>query len=378
MSTDPELYDCIVIGAGVQGSFTAYSLAKRGKRTLLLEQFVLPHTRGSSHGQTRIIRKAYPEDFYAHMMEGSYQLWAEVEKEAGVKLYRQTGLLVMGPENSDSYLKIKDTLLWSKTPTVSLSPGEFNSHIPNMKLAPGDAAIVDVNAGVLYADRALKTAQDQFKKFGGVLRDQEKVVDINPGPIVTVTTSAKSYRAKSVVITAGPWANRVLASTGLQLPLKVVRINVCYWKEKTPGSYHVKNRFPCFLCVLSLTLTSERHSVPPGICLHTGSPTDPDHRDRQTDRSDVDILRRYVSRSIPGLEPEPAIVESCMYTMTPDDHFVLDVHPQHRNIVIGAGFSGNSKLTLQFCPSSAPKKNLNLNFPLLLFFLFVFVFFPFT
>uniref|UniRef100_A0A3B4AXW8 Peroxisomal sarcosine oxidase n=1 Tax=Periophthalmus magnuspinnatus TaxID=409849 RepID=A0A3B4AXW8_9GOBI len=377
MSTDPELYDCIVIGAGVQGSFTAYSLAKRGKRTLLLEQFVLPHTRGSSHGQTRIIRKAYPEDFYAHMMEGSYQLWAEVEKEAGVKLYRQTGLLVMGPENSDSYLKIKDTLLWSKTPTVSLSPGEFNSHIPNMKLAPGDAAIVDVNAGVLYADRALKTAQvHRRSQFGGVLRDQEKVVDINPGPIVTVTTSAKSYRAKSVVITAGPWANRVLASTGLQLPLKVVRINVCYWKEKTPGSYHVKNRFPfLFFFVFCHCCPPVAPGIPSGL---PSNPTDPDHRDRQTDRSDVDILRRYVSRSIPGLEPEPAIVESCMYTMTPDDHFVLDVHPQHRNIVIGAGFSGNSKLTLQFCPSSAPKKNLNLNFPLLLFFLFVFVFFPFT
>ncbi|KAK7882715.1 hypothetical protein WMY93_028889 [Mugilogobius chulae] len=122
-STERDLFDCIVIGAGVQGSFTAYSLAKRGKRTLLLEQFVLPHSRGSSHGQTRIIRKAYEQDFYTHMMEECYGLWRSwrrraeshftdpsdvsqvrykhnmdggvlqavgraVEKEGGVKLYR--------------------------------------------------------------------------------------------------------------------------------------------------------------------------------------------------------------------------------------------------------------------------------------------------
>uniref|UniRef100_A0A8C6WKU8 Peroxisomal sarcosine oxidase n=1 Tax=Neogobius melanostomus TaxID=47308 RepID=A0A8C6WKU8_9GOBI len=344
----PELFDCIVIGAGVQGSFTAYSLAKRGKRTLLLEQFVLPHSRGSSHGQTRIIRKAYVQEFYVHMMEECYKLWAEVEREAGVQLYRQTGLLVMGPENSESYTSVKNTLLKCSAPTVSLTRENFSSHIPNMVLSPGNGAIVDLTGGVLFADRALKTAQDQFKKYGGVLRDQEKVVDIKPGAVVTVTTLAKTYRARSVVITAGPWANKLLAPTGLQLPLEVLRINVCYWKEKTPGSYHVNNRFPCFILTEREQTDQQIYGLPsneyPGlvkICLHTGSPTDPDHRDRQRDRSDVDILSRYVSCCVPGLDPEPAIVESCMYTNTPDHHFVLDRHPQHSNIVIGAGFSGH-------------------------------------
>ncbi|CAL1571462.1 unnamed protein product [Knipowitschia caucasica] len=348
MSTAQDLYDCIVIGAGVQGSFTAYSLAKRGKKTLLLEQFILPHSRGSSHGQSRIIRKAYEEDFYVHMMDECYRLWKELEQEAGVSLYRQTGLLLMGPENSAYFSQTRETLLRSGTPTVSISQEDFSSHIPHMLLAPGDGAIVDVTAGVLFADRALKTAQDQFKKLGGVLRDQEKVEDITPGSVVTVTTASGSYRARSVVITVGAWANRVLASTGLQLPLEVIKINVCYWKEKTPGSYHVRNRFPCFLLTEGEEAQEHIYGLPsneyPGlvkICFHNGSPTDPDQRDRQTDRSDVDILSRFVSRCVPGLEPEPAIVESCMYTMTPDRHFVLDVHPQHRNIVIGAGFSGH-------------------------------------
>ncbi|XP_075931584.1 peroxisomal sarcosine oxidase [Anarhichas minor] len=347
MSTNGE-YDCIVIGAGVQGSFTAYQLAEKKQKTLLLEQFILPHTRGSSHGQTRIIRKAYEQDFYTHMMEESYELWAQLEREAGVKLYRQTGLLVMGPEDSQSYQLYKNNLQKNKVPMAILNRDNFSQHIPNVNLAVGDGAVVDITAGVLYADRALKTVQGQFEKLGGVIRDNEKVTDIKPGPVVTVSTSAGVYRAKSVVITAGPWANRLLAHTGLQLPLKVVKINVCYWKEKVPGTYDVKQRFPCFLLTESEETKYHIYGLPsneyPGlmkICYHIGGETDPDERDKQTDRSDIDILQRIIARCFPGLVPEPAVVESCMYTMTPDQHFVLDRHPSHSNIVFAAGFSGH-------------------------------------
>ncbi|XP_044058249.1 LOW QUALITY PROTEIN: peroxisomal sarcosine oxidase [Siniperca chuatsi] len=347
MSTKVE-YDCIVIGAGVQGSFTAYQLAKNEQKTLLLEQFVLPHTRGSSHGQTRIIRKAYEQDFYTHMMEECYELWAKLEREAGVKLYRQTRLLVMGPENSQSYQLFKNTLQRNKVPVVILTRDNFSQHIPHVNLAEGDGAVVDITAGVLYADRALKTVQGQFQKLGGVIRDKEKVTEIKPGPVVTLSTSAGVYQAKNVVITAGPWTNRLLAHTALQLPLQVVKINVCYWKEKVHGSYDVKQHFPCFLLTEGVESKEHIYGLPsneyPGlvkICYHMGSETDPDQRDKQTDRSDIDILQRYIARCLPGLVPEPAVVESCMYTLTPDRHFVLDCHPAYSNIVIGAGFSGH-------------------------------------
>ncbi|XP_077398150.1 peroxisomal sarcosine oxidase [Festucalex cinctus] len=340
-------YDYIVIGAGVQGSFTAYQLAKRKKETLLLEQFTLPHTRGSSHGQTRIIRKAYEQDFYTRMMNESYELWAQLERAAGVKLYRRTGLLVMGPEKSRSYLDFKSSLEKNKIPMVLLSPDNFSQHIPNVILADGDGAFVDTTAGVLYADRALKVAQDEFQKLGGVIKDQEKVTDIKPGPLVTVSTSAGVYQAKGLVIAAGPWTSTLLARVDLHLPLEVVKINVCYWKEKIPESYHVKKRFPCFLLTEGqfqdhiYGLPSNEYPGLMKICYHNGSATEPDQRDKQTDAADVDILRRYIARSLPGLIPEPAVVESCMYTLTPDRHFVLDRHPAYGNIIIGAGFSGH-------------------------------------
>ncbi|XP_024121101.1 peroxisomal sarcosine oxidase [Oryzias melastigma] len=347
MMSDSE-FDCVVIGAGVQGSFTAYQLAKRKKKTLLLEQFVLPHSRGSSHGQTRIIRKAYEEDFYVRMMEESYKLWTQMEKEAGVKLYRQTGLLVMGPENNENYQIRKKTLLKNNVPMEQLTPENFGQHFPNVSLAKGHAAFVELTAGVLYADRTLKAVQGQFQKLGGVIRDNEKVTNIKPGSLVTVSTSNGVYRTKRLVIAAGPWTNKLLVDTGIQLPLEVVRINVCYWREKVQGSYDVKQSFPCFLQTEGEESSDHIYGLPaneyPGmvkICLHAGSNTDPDQRDQQTDRSDIETLQRFVSRRFPGLFSEPAVVESCLYTVTPDDHFVLDHHPAYRNIVIGAGFSGH-------------------------------------
>lgn len=369
-----EVYDCIVIGAGIQGSCTAYQLAKNKQKTLLLEQFVLPHSRGSSHGQTRIIRKAYEEDFYTQMMQESYELWAQLEKEAGVELYRRTGLLVMGPENGEGFLRLKATMQRHKIPTVLLEKQKFSQHFPNVNLSDGNGALMDPFAGVLYADRALRTVQRVFQSSGGVIKDGEKVIDIRPGAEVTVTTGSGVYRGRSLVITAGPWANTLLTHTGLQLPLKVVKINVCYWKEKIPGTYSVGQSFPCFIEMEPKEGEYDIYGLPsneyPGlmkVCYHMGSETEPDERDKQTDRGDIDILVRYVTRSLSGLVPVPAVVESCMYTVTPDHNFVLDSHPTYGNIIIGAGFSGHGfkfgpiigKLLFQLAMGQVPSHDLS-------------------
>ncbi|XP_063060925.1 peroxisomal sarcosine oxidase isoform X2 [Engraulis encrasicolus] len=283
------------------------------------------------------------------MMDESYRLWAEIEKESGVKLHSRTGLLVLGPEHGHDYPRYKNTLLRNKVPTVMLKREEFSQHIPNFNLTQGDAALVDTTAGVLYADKALRTIQRLFQEHGGETKDGQKVSKISPGRVVTVTTSTGEYRTRSLVITAGPWANSLLAHTGLNLPLTVEKINVCYWREKDPGSYGIQNRFPAFIQVEPVESKHHIYGLPsneyPGlmkVCYHVGKDiTDPDERDRQTDRTDINILQRYVSRCMPGLVPVPAVMESCLYTTTPDSHFVLDRHPTHSNIVIGAGFSGH-------------------------------------
>ncbi|XP_067864342.1 peroxisomal sarcosine oxidase [Heptranchias perlo] len=342
-------FDSIVIGAGIQGSYTAYHLSKNYK-TLLIDQFTLPHSRGSSHGKTRIIRKAYYKAYYTQMMTECYQLWNQLEAEANVELFRQTGLLVLGTEENSEFQTMKSTLIQNKVPTESLTSEEFSRKFPAVNLPKEVSAILDKTAGILYADRALKTVQDLFRRFGGTIRDGEKVVDVQPGSLVTVTTTTGTYRAKNLVITAGPWTNKLLNLVGLQLPLKTLRIVVCYWKEKVPGTYGISKGFPCFLRISRNSNQHHFYGLPsneyPGlmkVCYHSGSDADPDERDIifQQPSQDVNFLSDFLSKEFPGLDPKPAIVEYCMYTTTPDQDFILDHHPEHSNIIIGAGFSGH-------------------------------------
>ncbi|XP_066219744.1 peroxisomal sarcosine oxidase isoform X1 [Saccopteryx leptura] len=349
MATQKDLCDVIVIGAGIQGCFTAYHLAKHGKRVLLLEQFFLPHSRGSSHGQSRIIRRAYPEDFYTQMMDECYQMWAQLEHEAGTQLHRQTGLLLLGMKENHELKTFQATLSRLGVKHQCLSSEELKQRFPNIRLARGEMGLLDMSGGVLYAAKALRVLQDAIQRLGGKVCDGEKVMEIKPGLPIMVKTTSKSYKAKSLVITAGPWTNWLLRPLGIELPLQTLRINVCYWREKVPGSYGVSQAFPCFLG-LGLSLAPHHiYGMPSGeypglmkVCYHHGNNADPEERDcPEAFTQDVQLLSRFVRDHLPDLEPKPAIMEHCMYTNTPDEHFILDRHPKYDNIVIGAGFSGH-------------------------------------
>ncbi|XP_042772372.1 peroxisomal sarcosine oxidase isoform X1 [Panthera leo] len=351
MAAQKDLYDAIVIGAGIQGCFTAYHLAKHRKRVILLEQFFLPHSRGSSHGQSRIIRRAYPEDFYTQMMDECYQIWAQLEHEAGTQLHRQTGLLLLGMKENSELKTIQATLSRQGVEHQCLSAEELKQRFPNVLLARGEVGVLDKSGGVLYADKALRALQDAIRHLGGLVCDGEKVMEIKPGFPVTVKSTAGSYQAKSLVITAGPWTNQLLRPLGIELPLQTLRINVCYWREKVPGSYGVSQAFPCFLGLGLSPAPHHIYGLPSGeypglmkVCYHHGNNVDPEERDCPeafSDIQDVQILGRFVRDHLPDLEPTPALLEPCLYTNTPDEHFILDRHPKYDNVVIGAGFSGH-------------------------------------
>ncbi|KAM5306981.1 peroxisomal sarcosine oxidase [Glossophaga mutica] len=351
MAAQKDLWDAIVIGAGVQGCFTAYHLAKHGKRVLLLEQFFLPHSRGSSHGQSRIIRRAYPEDFYTQMMDECYQMWAQLEQETGTQLYRQTGLLLLGTKENQDLKTIQATLSRWAVKHQCLSSEELKQRFPNIRLARGEVGLLDKFGGVLHASKALRVLQDAIRQLGGKVCDGEKVMEIKPGLQIMVKTTSSTYQAKNLVITAGPWTNRVLSLLGTELPLQTLQINVCYWREKVPGSYGVSQAFPCFLDLDRSLAPHHIYGIPSGeypglmkVSYHHGNNADPEERDCPaafSDVQDIQILSRFVREHLPDLEPKPAIVECCMYTNTPDGHFILDRHPKYDNIVIGAGFSGH-------------------------------------
>ncbi|NXG23005.1 SOX oxidase, partial [Grallaria varia] len=340
-------FDVIVIGAGIQGSFTAYHLAQRHRDTLLLEQFLLPHSRGSSHGQSRIIRSVYPQQHYSRMMPDSFNLWQQLEAETGTSLYRQTGLVVLGPAGDPALEGCRRSLGDQQL----LDAAALARRFPGFQLHAGEVAVLDGTAGVLFADRALRAVQEVFRQHGGTLRDGEKVLHIEPGAMVTITTTGGVYRAPQLIITAGAWTGALLEPLGLRLPLQPLRINVCYWREKQPRSTGVGTASPCFL---TLGLSQAPHGIYglpaleyPGmvkVCHHHGTPTDPDKRDQVPSDApcpDIAVLSSFISSYLPGLEPRPALLETCMYTNTPDEDFILDRHPKFSNILIGAGFSGH-------------------------------------
>ncbi|XP_070206213.1 peroxisomal sarcosine oxidase-like [Littorina saxatilis] len=341
-------FDVIVVGAGIEGSACAYTLAKNGQKVLLLEQFPLPHSRGSSHGQSRITRYAYTQDYYTHMMLDSYPLWDTLAQETGVQLFKQCGLLNLGYENGEFLDSVSFAMGRHGMPFQSLSSEEVKRRYPMLNYPPSYAAIFDPNAGSLRADKALAAFHTMFKKYGGVLHDGEPVKVITPGqPLVTVTTTKGHYRGKKVVVATGPWSGKFLEHLGMTLPLQPFCSTAFYWRERKEGT-HAPDNFPCVYDNGEGDWRSQVYGLPsdeyPGfvkMALHLGPKVDPDARDDADNKWVRDTMTRYVRDHLPGLEPSVAIAEACIFTTTPDYNPVIDCHPKHSNIIIAVGFSGH-------------------------------------
>jgi len=335
--------DVVVVGAGINGSWTALHLAKQGYKVILIEQFPLPHTRGSSHGQSRGIRKAYPEPFLTHMMEDAYEQWHQLEKETGVHLMKETGLLVTG-KRDDPYFA--DTVKsFEVNPGSSYAvhdPKGMSRTFPNLTMESNIWGCYDPAAGVLMADKALKTVWSLFQNSGGTIIDNclvEKVVPFGDRTKIFLD-SGRALTSKAVVICAGPWTNRLLEPLGWRLPLNPIKIPVFYYK----ANGHIPHTF----IFDDDELRTHVWGIPEleykglvKICLHTGPNINPESRDIVDVTPDKERLREYISKNFPNVEPTPSIEESCIYTVSPDGVHILDKHPKYPNIVVGCGFSGS-------------------------------------
>ncbi|NXS68170.1 SOX oxidase, partial [Pandion haliaetus] len=323
-------YNAIVIGAGIQGSFTAYHLAQRHRDTLLLEQVAV----------SPVLLRPCPTVSPALTRWGGHlQTW----QPSAMARSRASASTPGDPELEGC----RHNLCAGEDLDATALAQKF----PGLQLHAGEVAVWDGTGGVLFADRALRAVQDVFRRHGGTLRDGEKVLRIDPGAILTVTTTAGVYRAPRLIIAAGAWTGALVAPLGLRLPLQPLRIDVCYWREKEPGSLGTGRAGPCFMALGLHQAPHGIYGLPaleyPGlvkVCHHHGSPTDPEERDRVppgAPRPDIALLSSFISSYLPGLEPQPAVVETCLYTNTPDEDFILDRHPKFSNIIIGAGFSGH-------------------------------------
>ena len=346
-----ETYDVIVIGLGGIGSAAAYHLARRGQRVLGLERFTAAHDRGSSHGGSRLIRQAYFEDpAYVPLVLRAYELWRELETAAETELLLTTGLLVIGgPESEIVAGSLRSAKQWGLEHEV-LDAGDLARRFPTFAPDPDSMALYEPQAGVLRPEVAVAAHLRMAADAGADLRFSTAVeaweADPN-GEGVTVTTGSGVVRAERLVVCPGAWASDLLV--GLGVPLEVER-HVQFWFQPD-GSVEqfLSDRHPAWLwdggADDGLPYSIPAVDGPEGgvkVSWHRmGRPCDPDDLERAVTPAEVEAIAEAVRARVPALAGRFLRAEPCMYTNTPDEHFVVGLHPRHTQVVVAGGFCGH-------------------------------------
>jgi sarcosine oxidase len=347
------IYGAIVAGLGGMGSATAYQLAGRGKRVLGLERFSPAHDKGSSHGRSRIIRQAYFEDpAYVPLLFRAYELWEQLERETGQELMTLTGGLMIGRREGELVSGSVRSAKAHGLPYELLNAGEVKDRFPPFSLDSETVALYEEKAGFVRPEESVKAHLDRAVALGADLRFEEPVLSWEAsGEGVRVVTPRGSYEAERLVISPGAWAPQLLAD--LRVPLEVER-QVMYWFEPTSGlEPFLPDRFPIFIwepddgnVFYGVPDQDGGRGVKASFYRAGGVPCSPETLDREVHDKEVEFIRSYLAEHVPDLAGRCVEAKACMYTNTPDLHFVISFHPDHPQVVIACGFSGHG---YKFC-----------------------------
>jgi sarcosine oxidase len=337
-------YDCIVLGVGAMGAATCLSLARRGLHVLGLEKFGPAHDRGSSHGQTRIIRKAYFEHpDYVPLLHRAYELWDALSDESRTRLFERVGLLMLGPPAGDVIAGVRRAAREHKLAIENLAADDAAARFPGFRMRAGMDALYEPDAGFLHVETCVRTLAQLATARGATLRFHEAATAWTAtGQSVRVQTTHAEHTAARLVITAGAWAGRLLAD--LCLPLTVLRkVQLWFAAEER---YRADRGCPVF-CADTGDAFYYGAPIVSGaemkIAEHSGREVvaDADLVDRTLHAAEVERVADFARLTLPGVSPTPVRHAVCLYTMTPDGHFILDRHPQHESVCLAAGFSGH-------------------------------------
>ncbi|WP_129113486.1 N-methyl-L-tryptophan oxidase [Halegenticoccus tardaugens] len=346
MSVTNERYDAIVIGVGGMGSATAYHLARRGVDVLGLERYDVPHARGSSHGITRIIRRAYYEHpSYIPMVERAYELWDDLAERTGRDILHRTGSIDAGSEDDVVFRGSVESCERYDIPHEVLAGGEVNDRFPGYRLPEDHMAVYQPDGGFVVPEQAIVAHAEEAQAAGGEIRARERVTDWSETAEggVRVETDKGTYEAETLVLAAGAW-NRKFADalSGLAVPERQV---LAWFQPEAPERFE-PDRFP----VWNLSVPEGRfYGLPiydvPGMKLgryhHLDEQVDPDEYQTEPQPADERILREFAERYFPEGAGPTMRLATCLFTNSPDEHFILDTLPDHPQVTVGAGFSGH-------------------------------------
>jgi monomeric sarcosine oxidase len=341
-------YDAIVLGAGAMGSAAAYHLAKAGQRVLLLEQFEIDHQKGSSYGFSRITRYAYENPIYVHLMKSVFPAWSALETEANEILFTRTGGLDFGRSDQKSLMNIIDSLDTEGVRYELWTAAEAEKHFPQFRFDPDMLIIYQGDGGILSASRCVRAHISLAEQHGAEICTNMPIVSITPqNDSVEIKTATDTFSAARLVIAAGSWAKSVLATLDLDLPLIPMQCQEAYFETDQPADYEA-SRFPTFIA----HMLNVYDRAPYGIASHEGSGLkvgfhggkpvgQPSEINYIPDENESKRILAFTQRCLPGVQSARSS-RVCMYTVTPDEHFLIDKHPAYSHIVFGGGCSGHS------------------------------------
>ena len=346
-----ENYDVIVIGVGGMGSAACYHLARRGVRVLGLEQFDIPHNKGSSHGHSRMIRTAYFEHAdYVPLLRRAWELWKRVEEESLVQVLHQTGGLYLGPREGEL---VGGSLSASQKHNLAyelLEPRDLRSQFPQFHVPEDWVGLMEYQAGFLEPELAIGVHVDLAMRHGATIRGNEPIMKWETSDSgATVTTHKGTYSAGEILFCGGAWSDKLVADVGV--PLVVTR-QVLGWVQPI-------RRDPFRLGQLPVWATDNQDGtiyygfplIPqsPGLKLAhhgRGTPADPATIDREPRAGDEETFRPALRQFLHDADGPLISMRICMYTNSPDGHFIVDRLPSHPHVTIACGFSGHG---FKFC-----------------------------
>ena len=340
-----DRYDVIVIGVGGMGSAATCRLAERGLDVLGLERYDVPHDRGSSHGRTRIIRKPqYEAPEYVPLIEAAYDRWRDLEERTGRRLLHVTGGIDAGPPGSRIVAGSQASCEAHGLDHERLSAAEVNDRFPGYDLPEGHRAVYQPDGGFLDPERCVVAHVDAAHEAGATIRAREQVhgyTTTDDG--IRVESSKDTYEADRLVVTAGAWTPKLVPELR---PIAVPERQVLAWFQPTSPSSFDPDRFPVFVHDAE---EGHYYGFPqydvPGFKLgkfhHREEVVDPDAFGREPRPADEDLLRAYADEYFPTGAGPTMQLTTCLFTNTPDGHFVIDRLPDEPRVTVGAGFSGH-------------------------------------
>jgi sarcosine oxidase len=339
----------IVLGLGAMGSAAAEHLSASGCRVLGFDRYHPPHILGSSHGRTRIIRQCYYEDpRYVPLLLRAYELWERLERDAQAKLLHLIGALMVGPAGGILVPQSQKSAVEYQLTHRMLDAGQLRREFPQFRADENTIGLWEKNAGYVVPEDCIEAQLGRAAASGAELHFDEPVLEwfATPGGAVTVRTAKALYHADQLVISAGGWNPQILAS--LHLPIEARR-QVVHWIEpRAQAAIFDEKHMPVFMCerepgeriIYGFPIINDDKGVKVGIHGSDAICT-PETIEREILNSDRAAILARTEYSMPLVTGPILRSETCIYTMTPDEHFIIDRHPELPQVVLAAGFSGH-------------------------------------